>query len=525
MAGMVLLAMACTPAAAPAPSPTAATGGSTAPQPAAGQKSANQVLRFAKPGFPTSASPESSSANNHIFGAQFDSLIQIDNKYALQPQAATKWDFLPNDEGWRFTLRQDLYFPDGTQLTSADVEFTANLILTAQPPLPQRNVLPKLSGARVVDKFTVDLLTQGRDTSLLYGAPYFMIFPKAYYEKVGKDAFAQKPMGSGPYDLVEYKTNDSFIYKLRTDKPHPFRKPVATEVRWKAIPESTSLVNGVKLNEIDVIVGGLSTDQADALKNDKYPTYSVDLGSQLVAIDKASVDKQNSPLKDIRVRQALNYAIDRDTLNKTIFKGTAQSLNQIAIPGTPAFDQTIPQWKYDPAMAKKLLADAGYPNGFKVQNPIDYVAQGSNTAQFLAIQDYWKQIGVEVSLQTNELGLWVDKFYNRNNQTRNELIWSAGSDPTGILIFFRGFVTCNQPALRVVWCVPDFDKYMDLAYAESDAAKRNENVRQAVKAHAAEVTYIYILAVPQYVVAGQKIKGAEVENTTFWRVDDVYRVD
>ncbi|MFN8533089.1 MAG: ABC transporter substrate-binding protein [Dehalococcoidia bacterium] len=517
--GAVLLAAACAPAQSPTPSQPAA------PSQPQERRAAQQVLRFGRPGFPTSASPESSSANNQIFSNQFDTLTTLGKGFQLQPAVAERWEFLPNDQGWRFTLRKDLTFSNGDKLTSADVEFTGKMMLEVSPPLPQRGLLPKLAGVKVVDEYTVDLLTDGRDSSLLYGTPYLYILPKRYYESTGKNEFAIKPIGSGPYELAEFKSADIFRYKLRANYTHPFRKPVATEVIWRAIPEPTALMNGLRLGEIDIVWTGASPDQADTAKREGNTLIVADLASSLIAIDKLANEKNGSPLVDKRVRLALNYAIDRDSLAKNLYRGYAQPLNQIAIPGTPAFNKDIAPFKYDPAEAKRLLAEAGYPNGFKIQNPIDYTGAGVVDSLFLAVQDSWKQVGVEVGLQRHELGIWVDKFYARNNQVRNELISSSGADALGNLLFFRQFVTCNNPPARVIWCVPEFDRLMDLAYAEPDTAKREQYIRDAVKAHQAEISYIYMLATPSFFLASPKVKGFEVEAATFWNSDSVYKID
>ncbi len=530
----VLLLAACAPA-APGPSPTAISSSASTAAPATTaaaatpqqgeRRAAQQVLRIGRPGFPTSASPESSSANGQIFGAQFDTLVTLGKGFQIGPAVATKWEFLPDDNGWRFTIRKDLTFSNGDKLTADDVEFTANMLLTVSPPLPQRGLLPKLAQARKVDDYTVDLLTKGRDSSLLFGLPYFYVLPKAYYEKVGKDGFATKPIGSGPYELVEFKTNDRFDYKLRST-PHPYRKPVATEIIWRAIPEPNALLAGLKTGELDLAWTGISPDQADQVKKDGFNVITFDLASSLIAIDHAASEKNTPQLLDKRVRLALNYAIDRDAILKNLYRGYGQPLNQVAVPGTPTFNTSIPKFSYDPAKAKSLLAEAGYPNGFKVTNPLAYTGAGVTDSLFLAIQDYWRAVGVETDLQRDELGVWVDKFYSRNNQIRPELISSNGSDPVGTLLFLRQFLTCNNPPERVIWCVPEFDKYMDEAYAEPDATKREALLKQAMLVHQAEVTHVYIMAIPSFAAASPKLRDFGIDSSgVFWTPDKLYKVE
>ncbi|GIW05565.1 MAG: hypothetical protein KatS3mg060_0370 [Dehalococcoidia bacterium] len=258
---VTLLVVGCAPGTAPTPQ----TGGQ---QPPAERRAADQTVRFAVAAIPSSASPESTSAQNYLFNAQFDAMAHLDAKFNLNPWVAMRWEFLPNDNAWRFFLRNDLTFSNGDKLTAEDVAFTARLIANQTPPLPQKAVLAKLVDARVVDPYTVDLITSERDASVLYGMPYFLVFPKAYYEQVGKDQFGVKPIGSGPYELVEFRTNDTLVYRLRPNYVHPIRRPVATELRWKAVPDAAAIYNGIRTGEVDGAFSGLTVEQAELAKRD-----------------------------------------------------------------------------------------------------------------------------------------------------------------------------------------------------------------------------------------------------------------
>ncbi|MCS7001636.1 MAG: ABC transporter substrate-binding protein [Dehalococcoidia bacterium] len=515
--GLVVVATACaptTPTAAPAPAATE-------------QRSQNQVLRFARAALPQTASPESTVSFISTFWAQFDTLVMLDKEFNLRPSVATRWEFLPNDEGWRFFLRNDVFFPNGERLTAADVEFTFNHALTANPPVAQRTVLPALRGVRVVDEFTVDLLTRQRDSSILYGGPYVFIYPRGYYQQVGREVFTTRPMGSGPYELVEFRAGDQMIYRLRTDanRRHPFRQPIATELRWRAVPEASALLNGVRLGEIDVVVQGLAVDQVEQARREGLTVIPTEPSTFLIAIIRAAVERENSPLQDIRVRQALNYAIDRETIVRTLYRGLAQPWNQAVAPDTPAADPTIPQIPFNQQRARELLAQAGYPNGFRIRNGIDYVPSASATPVMLAVQDYWRQIGVQVELNALEQGVWLDKYRNRGGQQFNELISAGGTDATGIALFQRSFLTCNQPLATQLWCVPGYDELMDRAYAEPDTARRVALLREATRLHTSQWPYIYLIASQSAIVSNPKIRGLDITTGSFWRTDSAYRVD
>ncbi|MCL6649989.1 MAG: hypothetical protein K6U89_16850, partial [Chloroflexi bacterium] len=266
--------------------PAALPGSGGVPGPAEERRAASQVLRFAAPAIPTSASPEVIAAQNYLFNAQFDAMAYLDGKFQLSPWAATRWEFLASENAWRFWIRDDLTFSNGDPLTAEDVAFTARLIATQLPPLPQKSVMAKLTAARVVDRFTVDLLTSERDASLLYGMPYFLVLPQRYYQQVGKEQFGLKPIGSGPFELAEFRPGDSIVYRRRTDRLHPLRSPIATELRWKAVPEPTAMYNGIRTGELDGAFSGLTVEQAEQAKKDGLSLATVSPVSLVIAIDR-----------------------------------------------------------------------------------------------------------------------------------------------------------------------------------------------------------------------------------------------
>jgi peptide/nickel transport system substrate-binding protein len=500
-------AVACTPAAAPAPAATPAA-----------TPLADVVLMAADSGLPPSASPESVAAKMHIFAAQFDALIEFGEKFALRPAVAERWELLPDGSGWRFFLRRDMSFSNGARLTASDVEFTVNLFLTTRTP--QQPMMPNLTQAKRVDDYTVDLLTRQRDYSILYVAPHLYVFPQAYYQQVGRDTFATRPIGSGPYELVEYRPADLMVYRRRPE-PHPYRSGVAREIRWRAVPETTVALAGLRTGEIDIAVGAFSGDQADQARREGL-TVDVQLTTvQALRFDRNAIERTGSPLKDIRVRQALNYAVDRDALARTLYRGYAQPIGQIAPPGSLLHDEALKPYPYDPAKAKQLLAEAGYPNGFKVQGPIDYTRAFFQPALLQAVQSYFRDIGVQVEIEEHEFGVWVDIFLTRGVRPRNEMIASNQSDANGFFSLQRGLMTCQQPPQNVIWCAPGFDENYSAAQTELDPARRAAFLRAANKAYVDEVAMVFLLVVPTITLASPKVQGLTLTTPFFWNLDRV----
>lgn len=298
--GALVLAFAlaaCTPAAPP--SPTTTTGGAAPP---AERPAAEQVLRFGVTSLLPNLSPEAGEVFRWGFLHMYDTVVNMDQNYKVLPWAAEKWE-QPNPTTWRMTIRKDLTFSNGDKLTAADVEFTGKFMLeTRTAPISQ---FAGLADVKLVDEYTVDFLTKGPDPSVLSGLAYLLIMPKKYFESVGRQGFAAKPIGSGPYELKEYKSGDIYGFILRST-PHPFRKPIAKEVIYRNIPQISGILAGLKTGELDISTSGISAEQAQDLRRSGFTILNRGTDNTHIFFPWTEMQDRKSPLLDKRVRLALS---------------------------------------------------------------------------------------------------------------------------------------------------------------------------------------------------------------------------
>ncbi|GIW09979.1 MAG: glutathione ABC transporter substrate-binding protein [Dehalococcoidia bacterium] len=512
----LVLLTACAPG-APSAGPAAA------PAPAAEQRAEQQVLSIAAAGLVSNPTPSASGGNAYMLWALYDNLISLGKDYALRPSIAERWELLPDGSTWRFQLRQDLTWPNGEKLTAADVEFTMNQVI--EKSWPPRAQLANVTGARAVDEYTVDFIARQTDQSIPYASQYLWIAPKAYYQSVGEQGFILKPMGSGPYELVEFKATD--LLRLRKKaQPHPFRAPIATELIIRQIPENSQAIAGMRTGEIDIISSrNLTAEQADTLKN-AGAIVIANPGSNIAGIMLQGVAEASAtPLRDRRVRYAVNYAVDRFGLAQTLYRGYGAPMGQLAIPGSLYHDPTVQPWPYDVARAKQLLAEAGYPNGFKLPYGVDFTLSMTPADLIVAIQSNLKQVGIDLDVHQLELTEYVDKAYGRKQQ--GDMLFGGTADAIGFGPS-RVFQGCGKPAggqPGTTWyCNPEWDRLMDLAYSERDLQKRIAYMHQANRIQREDAYLLFVVHAPSFIAHSSKVRDVAPELTFIYNFDRAYKI-
>ncbi|MCS7002712.1 MAG: ABC transporter substrate-binding protein, partial [Dehalococcoidia bacterium] len=245
------------------------------------------------------------------------------------------------------------------------------------------------------------------------------------------------------------------------------------------------------------------------------------------AFPQGSWELRNTPLRDRRVRLAMQYAVNREALATTLFRGAAQPAAAVAVLGTPYNDPAIPVFPYNPAEARRLLAEAGYPNGFRLPGGLDYTTAFTLQDVVVALQADWRAIGVEFDVIANERAVFVDKAFGRNNLPKGDIWLARQSDPIGFG-GSRTFIGCGRPLgappAALLWCNPEWDRLMDLAYAERDLNRRTDLLRQAVRIKVADAVYQAIYHEPLFTLNTERIRNVTLEHPLYFRFDSAFRV-
>lgn len=506
----------------------AATGGAAPPAPAAvDMRDEQQVIRAAVTGIPANLAPQVSASAFYMFWPFYDNLTQYGPNFEPRPAVAEKWELSPDGLTWTFTIRRDMRWTDGSPLTADDVAFTFDQIISAG--WPQRSFFPTVTSARALDPATVAVTTRSVDMSVPNGGPFFWVVPKRHFEAVGGlSGFRDRPMGSGPYELVEFRPGDQIRFR-RKSETHAYRKPIATEITIRAIPEPVQLVNGLRTGEIDIVpFANFSGEHAETLRRAGMVVTPFFVSNVSYSIPQGPNEVRQSPLRDRRVRLALNYAVNKEAIAKTVYRGFAQPVGQFAVPGSLLWDPDLQPFPYDPQLARRLLAEAGYPNGFKLPYGIDF-SPLSLVDTVLAVHGDLLAVGVEADLHNNENAVMQDKIFGRNNQLLGDIYAGGTGDQNGFGATVRTTNGCDRPAgappTNVWYCNREWERVFDQMYAERDPIRRQQLGRQVTRIFRDDVPAIFLVLAPLYVVHSPKVRDVQVPATIGnWSMDSVYKV-
>lgn len=346
----------------------------------------------------------SGTITTNVLSYVYDSLLKTDENGKVVPNAAESFKQV-DPTTWEFVLKKDAVFSDGSPLTSEDVQYTVNSFKD-----PSKNFKLasdyKFMDVQIQDAqhFTIKLKTPFQ--SLPLRLTCMNILPKNYLEKIGDEGFSQSPIGSGLYKVQQWD-KDNQIILVRNDRYYG-TKPRADKIIFKIIPEAASRLAALESHEVDII-SNVQTSEIPRLK--ELSGVKVVGGPTTRVIFLGMNLQVDSPLKNQKVRQALNYAIDKQALIQGVLDGNATQIATIATPQYQFYDAAIAPYEYNPEKAKQLLAEAGYPDGFDIQLSVtESYMSGQDVAQAIAGQ--LEKVGIRCKPVLEAASARTSKFKN-----------------------------------------------------------------------------------------------------------------
>jgi peptide/nickel transport system substrate-binding protein len=437
------------------------------------------------------------ATTNAILGHTYEGLTRYSAKYEVEPALATKWTFISPTQV-RFDLRKGVKFHDGSPFTADDVVFSFGRI--RQPQGTMAIYVTGISEIKKVDDNTVDLILSAPNPILLRNIIDFRIMSKVWSEKnkttnvqdyKAKEVnFAsQNTNGTGPYRILSWQP-ESRVAMAANEGWWDKQNGNVTQVLYTPIKSDQTRVSALLAGDVDMVTD-VPTQDLDKLRADKSLRVvdGPEVRTIFIALDQGSNElkysnvKGKNPFKDKRVREALNLAVDREAIKRSIMRGLSVPASIMVAPGVNGYSAELDKpLKPDLDRAKKLLAEAGYPGGFEFQLNCPNNRYVNDEKICVALVSMWAKIGLNVKLVAESMSTFIAKVQNFDTSaymlgwgvatydgqySLQSLVRTRSGGPDGNF----NFVKLSDAKV---------DQLTDAMKTETDVAKRNAMIRDAL---------------------------------------------
>ncbi|MDO9525092.1 MAG: ABC transporter substrate-binding protein [Gemmobacter sp.] len=441
-----------------------------------------------------------------IYRNIFDNLVTRNTAGEIVPQIALSWTYL-DDTTIEFKIRDDVTFHDGSKLTAEDVAFSINRIIDPNLKSPQLGQFNQISSAEAMDAVTVKVLTKSAYPALMAQLVKLSVVPKAYVEKVGDEEFNVKPMGSGPYKLVEW------------------RKGVETELAaydgyWRGTPPFPSVLFRA-VPDVSTRIADLRTGRADLIREvppDQATSITGSAGAALLSgaterVGYLYINAEAGPTADVRVRKAIAHAIDRQTLIDALLEGYAAPVNIIGAEPIFGYTPDVQGYDYDPAKAAALIKEAGVEGA-----TVEFLTSPAyNRALVEAIQQMVSEVGLKVEISSSDQATFLKRRQGEASNAGGLAVgaWScACQDADGII-----YPLFRSGSIWAKYSNADYDVLVDAARSTLDSDKRMDLYKQAYEILREDVPGVGLYQVYALYGASSNLKWEPTANEAMFIMD------
>jgi len=444
----------------------------------------------------------------------------------IVPGLAESWVVSKDGLRYAFKLRKGVSFHDGTPLDAEAVKFSIDRQINPEHLFNKLGKYPfanfffgNIKAVEVVDTLTVEFVLKEPRASflaVLTAGAASIVSPTAV-RKYGQD-YALTPVGTGPFKYVSWDRGQRVVLERN---PSYWRFPVKLDrVIYRPIVEDQARLTELLTGALDLIVG-TPPDYVGQLEANPKVTLLKQVGAHVWYL---GINNQKKPYDDKRVRQALNYAVNKDAIVRDVLKGTGSLSVGPVLPKTWGADGGLKPYPYDPERAKKLLAEAGYPGGFTTTLWVPESGSGmqSPVAMSTVIQSNLKAVGVNVSLQTMEWGAYLAKLRSKE-QELFALSWMAGNEDPDMVMYpllHSSQWTPNGPN-RALYKNEKFDEILHQARLTTDEKKRADLYRQAQRILVDDAPWIFIDHEIQTAAHAKRVQGFKLHPSFDLRVETI----
>jgi peptide/nickel transport system substrate-binding protein len=439
---------------------------------------------------------------------------------------ADSWAVSRDGLKYTFKLRPGIKFHDGTPFDADAVKFSIERQIVPEHPANKLGKYPfanyffgNVKAVEVVDPLTVEFVLKEPRASfltVLTSGAASIVSPTAV-KKFGQD-YPLQPVGTGPFKYVSWDRGQKLVLEKN---PGYWRYPVKVDrVIYRPIVEDQARLTELLTGALDLIVG-TPPDFVGQLEKNPNVTLRKQVGAHVWYL---GINNQKKPFDDKRVRQAMNYAVNKEAIVRDVLKGTGSLSAGPVLPGTWGADAALKPYPYDPERAKKLLAEAGYPNGFTTTlwTPESGSGMQSPVAMSTVIQSNLKAVGVNVTMQTMEWGAFLAKLRTKD-QDLFALSWMAGNEDPDMVMYpllHSSQWTPTGPN-RALYKNEKYDDLLHQARLTTDQAKRADLYRQAQRILIDDAPWIFVDHEIQTAAHSKRVQGFKLHPSFDLRVETI----
>jgi glutathione transport system substrate-binding protein len=431
------------------------------------------------------------NASYSIEKPMIEGLIGFNEKMEQVPQLAEKWDASPDARVYTFYLRKGVKFHDGTPFNAAAVKASFDRVRNPDNKLRRYTLYKIISQIDVIDDYTVRFTLSEPFGAMIatFAHPAGAINSPAAVQKYGKD-YMKNPVGTGPYKFQEWVPNDHLTLVKNPDYWDKNNAAKVDKIIVKPVPEDGTRIAMLQKGDAQFI-NPVPYSMAEVVKRDKNLSLAE---SESVYTFWVAMNIQKKPFSDVRVRQAMNYAINKEAIIKAVLRGHGKPADSPLAPQVWGYTP-VKSYPYDPAKAKALLAEAGYPNGFKAL--LRGTVQTDAKEVMVAIQGQLKQVGVDVEILSLPAATLTADRFKPLAENRGEMDYAGWSPSTGDADWgIRPLLTKdNWPPSNFTigfYTNPKLEEVVKAALQTSDAAKRKAAYAEAQRVIMEDCPWVFL---------------------------------
>ena len=432
----------------------------------------------------------------------FDPLVTRDEHFNLQPALAERWE-TPDPLTYIFHLRQGVRFHDGQPLTSRDVKWTFDSLISGKIRSPKASTFTSVSSIETPDDYTVIFHLKQPYASLMWnlsGAAGIVPYGS------GED-FVRKPIGSGPYRFVSAQQDKNVIVERNPE--YWAAPPKIARVEFKVIPDSTTRALELRKQSADVAINSLTADTVVALQRDHNLTVMQSPGTIYAYL---ALNLRDPILKDVRVRRAIAYAINTQPIIHYLLRDEARPAYSILPPQHWAYDGDVERYPHDPARARQMLDQAGYPakNGVRFHITMKTSTEESTRLLAAVLQQQLRDVGIALDIRSFEAATFLADVTKGAYQVHS-LRWIGGNqDPDMFENVFATWSFAPKRANRTFYSNPRVDDLIKQGRSTLDQQKRKAIYDEVQVILAEDLPYINLWYLDNVLVHTNRVHGIQV---------------